>query len=181
MADFPPALNNSGVYHVPSMSAASAEKVSSLLQQNHNCFHVFWNFNGYHNHQVHYLLTAYALGADPGQLQCAFDGNRTYQRQRLPIDETVVRKLSKERHFKSMMGNDSYFNDYTVFFQRLIEQEGWRSVVQKYIFSRNEIAEELLVGLFAGMQTIWRWSRPRTDGKHRGYTSTHPFWIRYRV
>ncbi len=181
MADFPAVLSNTGVYHAPSIPATSAEKVSSLLQQNHNSFHVFWNFKGYHNHQVHYLLTAYALGADPSELQCAFDGNRGYQRARLPIDETLVRKLSNDRYFKSIMGNDNFFNDYTTFFQRLMTQKGWQDVVQQYIFSRSEIAEDLLVGLFAGMDLHWPWSCVRLKSNSRGHPSTHPLWIWHRV
>ena len=150
MAEFPVTLSTTGVYHAPAISTTSADKVSSLLQQNHDSFHVFWNFKGYHNHQVHYLLTAYALGADPSQLQTAFDSNANYQRRRLQIDEGLVRKLSNDRYFKSLLGNDTYFNDYTVFFQRKCEEEGWQNVVNQFLFSRSELAEELLVGLFAG-------------------------------
>ncbi len=150
MADFPITLSTTGVYHVPEISSISAEKTASLLQQNFDSFHVFWNFKGYHNHQVHYLLTAYALGADPSQLQTAFDKNVDYQRQRLPVDEVLVGKLSNQRSFMSLLANDTYFNDYTVFFQRKFEEEGWQKVVNQYLFSRSEVAEELLVGLFAG-------------------------------
>ena len=147
---FPVTLSTTGVYHAPDIPHSSVDKVKSLLLQNHESFHVFWNFKGYHNHQVHYLLTAYALGADPGELQCFFDGNVGYQRERLPIDEGLVRKLSDDRYFKSLMGMDTYFNDYTTFFQRKCEEERWQSVVNKYLFSRSEIAEQLVVGLFAG-------------------------------
>lgn len=150
MAAFPITSSTSAVWHVPDINAMSAEKTSNLLQQNFESFHVFWNFKGYHNHQVHYLLTAYALGANPDEIQTAFDKNVSYQRSRLPLDEGLVQKLSDERYFKSLTGNDTYFNDYTVFFQRKFEQEGWQKVVNQYVFSRSELADDLLVGLFAG-------------------------------
>ena len=150
MTDFPITSSTSAVWHVPDIKPISAERTSALLQQNFESFHVFWNFKGYHNHQVHYLLTAYALGAKPDEIQTAFDKNVGYQRPRLPVDEGLVKKLSDERYFKSLKDNDTYFNDYTVFFQRKFERQGWQEVVNHYLFSRSELADDLLVGLFAG-------------------------------
>ncbi|EXJ66811.1 uncharacterized protein A1O5_10006 [Cladophialophora psammophila CBS 110553] len=151
MTDFPLTVSTTGVYHVPEVSKDSAERTASLLRANHAAFHVFFNFKGYHNHQVHYLLTAYALGANPAQLQTAFDTNISYQRPRIPVDESIVRKLSNERFFKSLVGNDTYFNDYTAFFQCKFEAEGWQKVVNDYLFSRTELADDLLVRLHAGI------------------------------
>jgi len=150
MAEFPITLTTTGVYHVPRIPTPAVDKVASLLQQNHEDFHVYWNFKGYHNHQVHYLLTAFALGPDPGELQTAFDINTGYQRRRLLLDEDLIQKLSYNRYFKALLGYDAWFNDYTVFFKRKFEQDGWQNVVNEYLFSRSEIAEELLVRLFAG-------------------------------
>ena len=154
MADFPVTIATTGVYHVPDLSVTSAEKTSSLLQHNWNSFHVFWNLKGYHNHQVHYLLTAYALGADPSELQNAFDMNAGYQRPALPRTEGLVRKLYDDRYFTSLLGNEVYFPDYTAFFLKRFEQEGWQNVVNKYLFSRSEIADDLLVRLHAGRISV---------------------------
>ena len=151
MGDIPVTLPMRGVYHAPGISGASIEKTSSLLKQNWERFHIFWNFKGYHNHQVHYLLTAYALGAEPSQLQNAFDKNAGYQRAALPRTEGLVRKLYDDRYFKSLLGNDVYVPDYTAFFLENFELEGWENVVRKYLFSRSEIADDLLVRLHAGM------------------------------
>ncbi|KAK5042921.1 hypothetical protein LTR84_012010 [Exophiala bonariae] len=151
MAEFPINLKHSGVYHVPEITHCAIEKVASLLQQNHEEFHVYWNFKGYHNHQVHYLLTAFALGADPSELQTAFDINTGYQRPRLPLDEELIEKLSDRRYFKSLLGYDAWFNDYTTFFKRKFELEGWQNVVNEYLFSGSDIADELLVRLFSGV------------------------------
>lgn len=87
------------VYHVPSISNAAANKTALLLHRNHHEFNIFWNHKTYHNHQVHYLLTAFALGANPAQLQIAFDGNTTYQRSRIPVDEILVGKLHDFRGY----------------------------------------------------------------------------------
>ena len=150
MADFAVTPSTTGVWHVSDITIISADKTAQLLQKNFDSFHVFWNFKGYHNHQVHYLLTAFALGANPDQIQTAFNKNVGYQRERLPIDEALIQKLSDERYFLSLLGNDTYFNDYTVFFLREFEKDGWQTVVNRYLFSGTTVAEELLVGLFAG-------------------------------
>jgi hypothetical protein len=154
MANFPVTLSTAGVFHAEGISEASAVRTSSLLQKNYDSFHVFWNLKGYHNHQVHYLLTAYALGADPSELENAFDKNADYQRPSLPLTEGLVRKLYDERYFKSLLGYDTYFPDYTAFFLERFEQEGWQNIVNQFLFSRSEIAEELLVRLHAGSVSI---------------------------
>lgn len=141
---------NNWVFHAESISDASAKKTSFLLQTNYESFHIFWNLKGYHNHQVHYLLTAYALGANEIELQNAFDKNTSYQRPSLPPTEGLGRKLQDERYFQSLLGYDTYFPDYTRFFLQKFNQQGWHSVVNQYLFSRSEIAEDLLVRLHAG-------------------------------
>lgn len=139
-----------GVYHAPNISAACAEKTASLLQRNYDNFHIFWNLKGYHNHQVHYLLTAYALGADESELQVAFDKNADYQRPLVPLTEGLIQKFHDDRYFKSLIGYDIYFRDYTTFFLEKMELSGWHNVVNEYLFSRTELAEDLLVRLHAG-------------------------------
>jgi Questin oxidase-like len=150
MSNFAVTLSTVGVYHAPDISATCAEKTTSLLQRNYDSFHVFWNLKGYHNHQVHYLLTAYALGADPSELQVAFDKNADYQRPSVPLTAGLVPKLYNDRYFKSLIGYDVYFHDYTTFFLEKMEQSGWQNVVNQYLFSRTELAEDLLVRLHAG-------------------------------
>lgn len=139
-----------GLYHDPNISAASAAQVTSLLQKNHDSFHVYWNDKGYHNHQVHYLLTAYALGASAPKLQNAFDTNAHYQRPLFPLNEERIRKLANDEYFISLLGCEDYFHDLVAFFERKFEKAGWQMVVQQYLFSRSKLAEELLVRLFAG-------------------------------
>lgn len=124
MADFPITVSTRGVESVPNLSSASARKCASLLQKNHENYHIFWNFKGFHNHHVHYMLTAWALGADTKQLQESFDSNVGYQRPKLPDDENLVAKLDENRHFESYLGNEAYFPVYTEFFKKKIAEDG---------------------------------------------------------
>lgn len=143
--------SNYGVHHITDLQDSSAQKVTSLLEENHKGFHTYWNFKGYHNHQTHYLLTAYALGASPKKLQDAFDTNAHYQRPLAAVDEQRVEKLYKDDYFLSCMSQEEYYPDYLEFFTRKFHEEGWQVVVHRYMFSRTKLADEMLVRLFAGM------------------------------
>ncbi|KAJ9612977.1 hypothetical protein H2200_002918 [Cladophialophora chaetospira] len=144
-----PSLN--GVHHYSDLEDSLAQKVTSLLKENHERFHTYWNFKGYHNHQTHYLLTAYALGADATKLQNAFDTNAHYQRPLKQFDEARVQKLSDDEYFSSLMSQEDYYSDYLEFFKRKFRDEGWQRVVHRYMFSRSQLADEMLVRLFAGL------------------------------
>lgn len=146
--EFPITTSTPAVYQVPKLTGDSARKVASLLFHNHHNFNIFWNHKTYHNHQVHYLLTAFALGANPDQLQVAFDVKAGCQRPRWPVDEILISKLSDERYFRSMISQDTYdnwFNDFTAFFQRSSEKEPWPDVVNRYLFSRSKSPSQALI------------------------------------
>ncbi|OQV09749.1 hypothetical protein CLAIMM_13838 [Cladophialophora immunda] len=140
-----------GVQHITDLDAPSAQKVTALLKENHEKFHTYWNFKGYHNHQTHYLLTAYALGASPDKLQNAFDTNAHYQRPLARADEQRVQKLYDDDYFLSLMSNEDYYADYLEFFTRKFHEEGWQTVVHRYMLSKTKLADEMLVRLFAGL------------------------------
>jgi hypothetical protein len=43
---------NVGIYHRPGITAESAEKVTELLQKNHDEHHIFFNLDGFHVHDA---------------------------------------------------------------------------------------------------------------------------------
>ncbi|KAF2094366.1 hypA-like protein [Rhizodiscina lignyota] len=128
----------------------SADKASELLQDNHDNHHIFFNKEGFHNHIAHHLLTIYALGATPEQLQKGYDRNSAYQRSPIVQEEKVFEQLHDPAVWKKCLGNEKYYHDYLVFFQKEMESKGWEAVVNEYLFSRTEQAEDMLVRLFAG-------------------------------
>lgn len=149
--------STTGLFHDKyiDISNESAAAATSLLQKNHDSFHVFWNFKKYHNHQTHYLLTAYALGASPEKLQRAFDSNTHYQRPLFPLNEERIQKLSDDDYFVTLLGNEDYFHDFVAFFERRIAEVGaWQPVVQQYLFSRSKLAEGILGRLFSGESRV---------------------------
>lgn len=141
-----------GVYHRQgiSRSDAATKKASELLQQNHDQHHIFFNSSGFHNHIAHHLLTIWALNASPDDLQRGYDTNRSYQRPSKKPQTSIVEELHDPKKFKKYLGPDRYYNDFLEFFQERIKEEGWQSVLNKYVFAGDERADDMLVRMFAG-------------------------------
>jgi Questin oxidase-like len=123
-------------------------------------------FHQNQNHIVHHLLTIYALGATPAQLQRGYNVNADYQRPPVPLEPQVVQSMHDVEKFKQCLGNEKHYRDYLVFFQDEIEKKGWENVLNEYVFKGDERADDLLVRLFAGMlfssRDRFRHSKPKT-------------------
>lgn len=143
-------VDNSGVVTNKSQTADSAAKVSELLQKNHEQYHIFFNQRGFHNHIAHQLLSLYGLGATPPVLEAQYNRNASYQRPPEPLEERVVQDMSDPSHFKQYLGNEKYYHDFLIFFQKEMDKKGWQNVVNEYFFAQNEIAETVFIRMFAG-------------------------------
>ena len=141
---------HAGIFQVPEISKESTQLGSELLQENHDKHHMLFNTEGFHNHIAHHLLTIYALGATTAELQQAFDDHVPYQRSHFPVDDAILADMSDPSKFTEYLGQEKYFNDYMRFFESRFERDGWQNVVNEYLFSGTEVAEELLVRMFAG-------------------------------
>ncbi|KIV86432.1 hypothetical protein PV11_02044 [Exophiala sideris] len=139
-----------GVYHLPNISSESSKIGSQLLQENHDRYHMFFNRSGFHNHIAHHLLTIYALGATPEEIQHGFDINKEYQRPQYPVEKQNVQEMSDPTKFKNFLGKEQYFHDYEIFFRKEIEEKGWETVLNEHVFAREDHAESMLVRMFAG-------------------------------
>jgi hypothetical protein len=139
-----------GVYHVPSITSESGKVGSQLLQENHDKYHMYFNTGGFHNHIAHHLLTIYALGATPDELQQAFDTNKDYQREQYPVKERNVQSMADPDAFEKFLGKEQYFHDFEDFFRKEIEEKGWEAVVNEHVFARTEHSERILDRMLAG-------------------------------
>ncbi|KAL2394054.1 Baeyer-Villiger monooxygenase dmxR6 [Exophiala dermatitidis] len=141
---------NAGVYHVPDIKAESSNIGSRLLQENHDKYHMYFNRSGFHNHIAHHLLTIYALGATPEEIQQAFDNNKTYQRPQYPVEKQNVQTMSDPEQFRKFLGKEQYFHDFEIFFRQEIEHKGWEAVLNEHVFAKTEHADRMLGRMFAG-------------------------------
>ncbi|KAH7411526.1 putative HypA-like protein [Cadophora sp. MPI-SDFR-AT-0126] len=138
-----------GNFHLGS-GAEAAKRTSELLQHNLDNFHMIF-MERRHNHEVHHLLTIYALGASADEIQKAFDINASYQLPKPRIDENVVQALYDKNRFKDFLDKPDHYSSYLAFFQREIETKGVEAVLVEHVFANDEHANTMLVRVFASI------------------------------
>ncbi|KAI1391352.1 uncharacterized protein F4822DRAFT_396481 [Hypoxylon trugodes] len=141
--------DNTGLWQIQQDESA-AKKVSELLQQDLQKYHVFFNDDGFHNHISHHLLSLYGTGASAEELKEAYDVNATYQRPALKTHEKVVEELKDWESAKKRVGKEQYYPDFLAFFQNEIDKLGWQGVLSEYMFKGDEKSEDMLMRMLAG-------------------------------
>ena len=58
--------------------------------------------------------------------------------------------MHEPERFKTYLGDEKYYHDFLVFFQKEMESKGWQDVVNEYVFANNERADDMLVRMFSG-------------------------------
>ena len=161
-----------GIFNV-GVNPDSAPVASKALQENMEKFHIYFNDQGFHSksilrfpwsslrrscntnphsldHAVHYILTRYALGCPPEEIQKAYDQSAEYQRVRKPADEGVVKAMADRTKFKGFLGDEKQYSNFLAYFQREIDEKGVGDTVNEHLFAGDEHADDMLARLFAG-------------------------------
>jgi hypothetical protein len=99
------------------------------------------------------MLTLYALGAPQSALQKQYDGNTSYQRPMVAPEIKVETDMRDPAKFKECLGKQQHYHDYLIFFQEQMEEKGWEKLVNEYLFSGTEEADDFLVRAFGGKLT----------------------------
>ncbi|KAG4438314.1 hypothetical protein IFR05_006201 [Cadophora sp. M221] len=141
---------DTGIFKFGSQNSEAAAKISELLQENHEQHHIFFNDDGFHNHIVHHLLTLYSVGAPASVIEKHYKNNASYQRPPVALDERIVQDMSNPEHFKKYLGNEKYYHDFLVFFQKEMESKGMENVLNEFLFAENEKADDLLGRMHGG-------------------------------
>ena len=105
---------------------------------------------GFHNHTAHHIITLWALGASPGQLEQAYSNHSSYQRPTGEPDAAVVKDMEDPPTFQEHLNQEQHYTDYLALFQSEIEAASWQDVVNKYLLARDHRADDLLCRFFAG-------------------------------
>jgi oxidoreductase AflY len=105
------------------------------------------------DHIVHHLLTLWALGATPKQIQDMYEYNEYYQ---TPIETeeakaTGGRDLRDPVIFKECLGNNSCYADFLRFFEHQIAEKGMPIVLQEYLLNGSEQANDILCRLYSDL------------------------------
>lgn len=152
--------NTPGLYHLDDLPKESAEKVSELLQENHEKHHVYNTDLGFHNHTAHHLLTLYALGSPPELLEKHYRRNSLNQRPR-KLPEGPPDAGHRSDHCKY-----GTYHETVLFFQKQIAEKGVEAVVQEFLLKGDEASDDLLAHLYTG--------EPRSQA-HRGLLGPNTF------
>ncbi|CEJ61955.1 hypothetical protein PMG11_10471 [Penicillium brasilianum] len=139
-----------GTFKVQALPAETAAKASEILQSNHNNYHIYIHDLGLHNHILHHILAIYALGGTSAQLDQAYKLAMDSQRPTRRPDPQRVSDFQDPAKFKQCLGQGKYYDDYFAFFQNEIGENGVPNTVNKYLFSGDETAEDMLCRFFSG-------------------------------
>ncbi|KAB8256193.1 oxidoreductase AflY [Aspergillus pseudonomiae] len=145
------ATDTPGFTHVENLEQKSADRASDLVMSNYSKFHTFHDeIVGFHNHISHHVLTLWALGATPDEMQAAYDFNKPFQLLTYYNDPSVTIKLRDPEFFRQGLGNFELYGDYVRFFQAEVAAKGIPTVLNDYLFKGDTLAEDLLARLCAG-------------------------------
>lgn len=138
------------VVRIPRITPSAADKITSLLQENHEIHHITFDEAGRHNHIVHHLLASFSLGADAETLQKQYDQNMTYQRPPPPTDESATTSLDDPQVFKQHLESPDNYSTFLAFFTRKLSTSTIADVVNEYVFSDTELANTIFNRFFSG-------------------------------
>ncbi|EUC41196.1 hypothetical protein COCMIDRAFT_106793 [Bipolaris oryzae ATCC 44560] len=141
---------NAGIARIGPNPPGCIEILNKLLQKNHDDFGMFWRPVAGHNHTVHSMLSVFAMGGGPEQLQRAYDDDDLHQEPMPPLDESIVAELDTPGGFLAHMRQLDQYANYLRFFEAEIQHKGWKDVVYEYCFSKTEIGQAMLAQLFDG-------------------------------
>ncbi|KAI0192433.1 hypothetical protein F4808DRAFT_443144 [Astrocystis sublimbata] len=143
--------NQLGLARLAASPPASLEAANSLLQKNHDLYHMYFRDVAGHNHIPHSILTVLAMGGGPAQLQRAFDDGVPIQRPLPPLSPSIATSFRDPAKFRARMMSTEDYSNYLSFFEAEIETKGWEAVVQEHCFSRSANADYMLAQLFEGV------------------------------
>ncbi|KAL0934789.1 Oxidoreductase AflY 1 [Colletotrichum truncatum] len=171
---------NTGLWNIR-QSEEAAVKAGELLEKDLKSHHVFLNDVGFHDHMPHHILALYGTGASVAHLQKAFDLRHPLQRPPVPQHGDVVSDLVAHRdHTTPYLGKEEHYADFLAYFQRVIDKQGYQSVVKEHLFARDTAADDLLVRLHAGVlhpliQLMYglEWEQPAIVAEGLAQTCVH--------
>lgn len=108
------------------------------------------------DHLVHHMLSLFALGATPPEIQDMWDYNRGYQ---APIDLSQGKAkaeaapnldLSDPALFDQCLGREDAYADFLRFFENEIEKKGVEAVVREYMLKGDERADDIFCRMYTG-------------------------------
>ncbi|KAL0067527.1 hypothetical protein AAF712_005518 [Marasmius tenuissimus] len=115
----------------PGVTLEGTETLKSILCENHEKYHVFFNDLRLVNHLGHRALAVWALGAGKDVIQKTFDDDSKMQRPRGTTPAPITRD-----NFNEHLGDPKYYDGYLMYFANLVcagKTPG--QLLEEYVFS----------------------------------------------
>ncbi|KAF8536403.1 hypothetical protein BDD12DRAFT_748467 [Trichophaea hybrida] len=139
-----------GLLSLPGITPTSAQAANERLTENHTTHHIFFNTDGFHNHIAHHLLALYDVGAPASLIHESYHRGTSYQRDISAVCPPKVTDLSDTAQWSKFLEKEEHYISFLEYFRNEIEKRGYEDVVNTTLFSGTELADDMLVRLFAG-------------------------------
>ncbi|KAF2256105.1 hypothetical protein BU26DRAFT_573978 [Trematosphaeria pertusa] len=143
-----------GYTHADGLTAESAKKASDLLTINHAAYHTRWK-GTFHNHITHHLVSLWALGASPDEIQDLWDFNTPYQTPLERDDAATAASgyldLKDPAVFDQCLGKDECYADFLKFFEEEVEEKGMQDVVREYVLRGDARADDIFCRMYTDL------------------------------
>ncbi|KIK95073.1 hypothetical protein PAXRUDRAFT_141563 [Paxillus rubicundulus Ve08.2h10] len=149
-----------GLVNIPGCDPEAQGVAESLLEQDRQTHHCFFNSRRFHNHLSHHLLAAYDLGAPAPVLQAIYDTESAGQRQigvDEPEDGTLDQVTITPDNLREHLGQERYYSALLAFFTEQIEELGVSETLERYVFSTtvNVKGFDMLSRFMSGAYHPW--------------------------
>lgn len=69
----------------------------------------------------------------------------------MELSGRIVEDMSDYTSYKKYLGDEKYYHDFLIYFQKEIDKLGWKDTLHKHVFAHDAHADDMLVRMFAGI------------------------------
>ncbi|KAG1773707.1 hypothetical protein EV702DRAFT_1243059 [Suillus placidus] len=116
----------------PGCNLESLTAMRHALIDNYTRYHIFWNDIKFHNHVTHRALAIYALGGSGPVIEAFYKKDIKVQRAAFVSPHPIT-----AQNFVDHLGDENYYEAYTTFFAKAIEEKGASATLDEFVFSEK--------------------------------------------
>ncbi|KAF9235888.1 hypothetical protein BU15DRAFT_64439 [Melanogaster broomeanus] len=123
----------------PGSGLESVAALQRVLKDNHNRYHIFFNYTHFHDHVGYRALAIYALGGSASLIKDYYEQDGKNQRLAVkspgPITEGNFVEHLGDENSQNIVG--SFYQGYVTFFSKQIDEKGAAGTLEEFIFSER--------------------------------------------
>ncbi|KAG1860779.1 hypothetical protein F4604DRAFT_1126059 [Suillus subluteus] len=115
---------------LPGCDLESLKALQHVLIDNHNRYHIFFNHIKFNSHITHRALAIYAMGGSGPVIEAFYQQDSQNQRPAFASPKPIT-----EQNFVEHLGDENFYEAYTTFFDKAIEEKGAAATLEEFVFS----------------------------------------------